>query len=154
MKLFGKITLPFPGAGCQQTRDSDSPNVYIGLGFTCHYRGLWKLFWSAELSSSISKSPDLLPWVIGGSNTYIFKSYGRRKRRRRRGRRRNKECCSCFCFCHCWGNHLFIQPTFTNVCSAQVGASWGWGAGSKRNWHVVPELQGLAEWCRKDKVNT
>lgn len=73
MKLFGKITLPFPGAGCQQTRDSDSPNVYVGLGIACHYRGLWKLFWSAELSSSISKSPDLLAWVIGGSNTYIFK---------------------------------------------------------------------------------
>lgn len=71
MKPFEKITLPFPRAGCQQTRDSDPPSVYTGLGTPCPYEGLWKPFWCVELLTYISKSPDF-PWVISRSSKYIF----------------------------------------------------------------------------------
>lgn len=67
MKLFEKVALPFPGAGCQQTGYSDTPGASSGLGLPCLWKGLWELFRSAELSAFISKSPNL-PWVIDGSS--------------------------------------------------------------------------------------
>lgn len=45
----------------------------MGLGLPCHSEGLGEIRWSAELSTFISRSPNLSR-VVGGWSKHIFKA--------------------------------------------------------------------------------